>query len=101
MAPAKGKFSQLTPTLFSNPILKFKIKTYKTLNNSNLKVAIPTLPGSLTIFYKTPCFIRLGREPTPCLGIVDSQSVKLFPMILEHTLNGRKRQILVDVIGRI
>ena len=45
--------------------------------------------------------LQLGREPTPSLGIVDSQSVKLSPMILEHTLNGRRRQILVDVIGRI
>lgn len=52
--------------------------------------------------------IQCGKEPTPSLGLVDSQSVKLAPMIYEHRgidgnkkINGRKRQILVDVLGRI
>ena len=50
----------------------------------------------------------LGREPCPSLGIIDSQSVKLAPMIYEHRgidgnkkINGRKRQILTDTLGRI
>jgi len=48
------------------------------------------------------------REPTPSLGLADSQSIKLAPMICEHRgidgnkkVNGRKRQILVDVLGRV
>ena len=48
------------------------------------------------------------REPTPSLGLVDSQSVKLAPMIFEHRgtdgnkrVNGRKRHVVVDVLGRI
>ena len=52
--------------------------------------------------------IQLDREPTPSLGFVDSQSVKLSPMIFEYRgidgnkkINGRKRQILVDVLGRL
>ncbi len=52
--------------------------------------------------------IQSQREPTPSLGLVDSQSVKLAPMIYEFRgtdgnkrVNGRKRQILVDVLGRI
>lgn len=52
--------------------------------------------------------IQEDREATPSLGLVDSQSVKLSPRIgLERGLdgnkkiNGRKRQILVDVKGRI
>jgi transposase len=52
--------------------------------------------------------IQLERAPEPSLLIVDSQSVKLSPMIFEDRgidgnkkVNGRKRQILVDVIGRI
>lgn len=52
--------------------------------------------------------IQLDREPLPSLGLVDSQSVKLAPMIFEHrgvdghkNINGRKRHILVDVLGRI
>lgn len=52
--------------------------------------------------------IQLERSPDPSLLIVDSQSVKLSPMIFEDRgidgnkkVNGRKRQILVDVIGRI
>ena len=51
---------------------------------------------------------KLGREPTPTLGEVDSQSVKLTPMICEFRgidgnkkINGRKRQILTDTLGRI
>ncbi|MCB9081401.1 MAG: transposase [Lewinellaceae bacterium] len=52
--------------------------------------------------------IQLDREPDPSLLISDSQSVKLSPMIFEHRgtdgnkrVNGRKRQVLVDVLGRI
>ena len=52
--------------------------------------------------------LQLNREPCPSLGLVDSQSVKLAPMIYEHRgidghkrINGRKRHILVDVLGRI
>ncbi len=52
--------------------------------------------------------IQEDREATPSLGLVDSQSVKLSPRIgVERGLdgnkkiNGRKRQILVDVKGRI
>lgn len=48
------------------------------------------------------------REPLPSLGLADSQSIKLAPMIFEHRgfdgnkkVNGRKRQILVDVMGRL
>ena len=44
----------------------------------------------------------------PSLGLVDSQSVKLAPTIFEHRgtdgnkkVNGRKRHILVDVLGRV
>lgn len=49
-----------------------------------------------------------GRKPTPSVGFADSQSVKLVPMLYEHRgidgnkkVNGRKRHILVDVLGRI
>jgi transposase len=52
--------------------------------------------------------IQLERAPEPSLLIVDYQSVKLSPMIFEDRgidgnkkVNGRKRQILVGVIGRI
>jgi len=48
------------------------------------------------------------RKPTPSLGFVDSQGIKLTPMILEDRgidgnkkVNGRKRHILVDVLGRV
>jgi transposase len=51
---------------------------------------------------------RVGRSLTPSLLCVDSQSVKLAPMIFEDRgldggklVNGRKRQILVDVEGRL
>jgi len=51
---------------------------------------------------------KLKRSPSPSLGLVDSQSVKLSPMIFEYrrtdgnkNINGRKRQILTDVLGRI
>jgi transposase len=50
----------------------------------------------------------LGRNPLPSLALVDSQSIKLAPMIFEHRgvdgnkkVNGRKRHILTDVLGRI
>ncbi len=50
----------------------------------------------------------LEREADPSLGLVDSQSVKLAPMIFEQRgidgnkkINGRKRQFLADVRGRI
>lgn len=49
-----------------------------------------------------------GRKPTPSLGLADSQSIKLAPMVFEHRgldankkVNGRKRHIMVDVMGRI
>lgn len=52
--------------------------------------------------------VQLERAPEPSLLIVDSQSIKLSPMIFEDRgidgnkkVNGRKRQILVDTIGRI
>ena len=52
--------------------------------------------------------IQLERSTEPSLLLVDSQSVKLSPMIYEDRgidgnkkINGRKRQILVDVVGRI
>ena len=52
--------------------------------------------------------LSLGRLPFPSLGLVDSQSVKLAPMIFEERgkdafkkVNGRKRHILVDVLGRL
>lgn len=48
------------------------------------------------------------RESTPSLGLADSQSIKLAPMIYEQRgvdgnkkVNGRKRQIMVDVLGRL
>lgn len=48
------------------------------------------------------------RESLPSLGLADSQSIKLAPMICEYRgidgnkkVNGRKRHILVDVLGRI
>lgn len=59
------------------------------------------------------CLNRLERKKhnrpgSPSLGIIDSQSVKLAPMIFEYRgtdgnkrVNGRKRQILTDVLGRI
>jgi len=52
--------------------------------------------------------IQLDKAPTPSLTFIDSQSVKLSPMIFEYRgvdgnkkINGRKRQILVDVLGRL
>ena len=49
-----------------------------------------------------------GREATPSQLCIDSQSVKLSPMIFENRgidnnkkVNGRKRQILVDTGGRL
>jgi len=49
-----------------------------------------------------------GREKSPSLALVDSQSIKLAPMIGANRgidghkkVNGRKRHILVDVTGRI
>ena len=51
--------------------------------------------------------IQNDREPTPSLGLVDSQSITLSPMNKNRGLdgnkkvNGRKRHILVDVLGRI
>lgn len=52
--------------------------------------------------------IEIDREASPSLCFVDSQSVKLSPMIFEDRgvdgnkkVNGRKRQIMVDVVGRI
>ena len=52
--------------------------------------------------------VAANREPVPSLVCVDSQSVKLAPRIFEHRgtdggkcVNGRKRQIITDVDGRI
>lgn len=52
--------------------------------------------------------LDLERQAMPSLGIVDSQSVKLAPMIYESrgidgnkNVNGRKRQLLTDTLGRI
>ena len=52
--------------------------------------------------------LSLDRNPFPSLGLVDSQSIKLAPMIFEERgadafkkVNGRKRHILTDVLGRI
>ncbi len=52
--------------------------------------------------------LQKGREPLPSLGLVDSQSIKLMPTChIERGLdgnkkvNGRKRHILVDILGRI
>lgn len=49
-----------------------------------------------------------GREEYPSVFCIDSQSVKLSPMIFEHRgidahkkVNGRKRQLLVDSEGRL
>jgi transposase len=52
--------------------------------------------------------IKSGKDAAPTLMCIDSQSVKLSPMIYEHRgidankkVNGRKRQFLVDSDGRI
>lgn len=52
--------------------------------------------------------LMAGRAATPSLVCLDSQSVRLAPRIFEHRgldggkhVNGRKRQILTDVQGRI
>lgn len=52
--------------------------------------------------------IETGRKATPSLGLADSQSIKLAPRLIEQRgvdgnkkVNGRKRHVLVDVLGRI
>ncbi len=52
--------------------------------------------------------VREGREPSPSLLCVDTQSIKLSPFIFEHRgtdahkkINGRKRHLLVDTGGRL
>ncbi|WP_223654244.1 IS5 family transposase [Hymenobacter psoromatis] len=52
--------------------------------------------------------VAAGRPATPSLVCLDSQSVRLAPRIFEHRglhggkhVNGRKRQILTDVQGRM
>jgi transposase len=52
--------------------------------------------------------LDLEKQRYPSLGIIDSQSVKLAPMIYEYRgidgnkkINGRKRQLLTDTLGRI
>lgn len=52
--------------------------------------------------------VAAGRPATPSLVCLDSQSVRLAPRIFEHRgtdggkrVNGRKRQLLTDVQGRI
>lgn len=49
---------------------------------------------------------QLGRNPQPILGAIDSQSVKIVPLINQATgidgnkkINGRKRHIMVDSQG--
>ncbi|MBO9616839.1 MAG: IS5 family transposase [Dyadobacter sp.] len=51
---------------------------------------------------------RVGKKSYPSLLCIDSQSVKLNPMICEHRgtdphkrINGRKRQLVVDTQGRL
>ena len=51
---------------------------------------------------------RVGKMPTPSLVCIDSQSVKLHPMICENRgldpnkrINGRKRHLVVDSQGRL
>lgn len=51
---------------------------------------------------------RQEREPTPSLTCVDSQSVKLAPMIFEDKgldgnkkVNGRRRQVMADTLGLV
>jgi transposase len=51
---------------------------------------------------------RVGKMPTPSLVCIDSQSIKLGPMICEERgldpnkrINGRKRQFVVDTQGRL
>ncbi len=50
--------------------------------------------------------VSLGREPSPSLGAIDSQSIKIVPFISEtkgidgnKKINGRKRHIIVDTQG--
>jgi len=52
--------------------------------------------------------VAAGRLATPSLVCLDSQSVRLAPRIFEHWrlnggkhVNGRKRQLITDVQGRI
>lgn len=52
--------------------------------------------------------LQNGREALPSLGLVDSQSIKLMPFNNKSRgidgnkmVNGRKRHVLVDVLGRI
>ena len=52
--------------------------------------------------------LKVGREASPSLCFADSQSVKLAPMISyergldgNKKVNGRKRHILTDTLGRI
>lgn len=49
-----------------------------------------------------------GRKPLASMALADSQSIKLAPMIYEYRgtdgfkkVNGRKRHILTDVLGRV
>ncbi|HEY4788574.1 MAG TPA: IS5 family transposase [Bacteroidales bacterium] len=51
---------------------------------------------------------QTDREVTPSLGCIDSQSVKIAPMIFEDKgidgnkkINGRKRQVMVDTCGLV
>jgi transposase len=51
---------------------------------------------------------RIGKEPYPSVLCIDSQSIKLHPLICEDRgtdphkrVNGRKRQIVVDTQGRL
>lgn len=51
---------------------------------------------------------KIKKSPSPRVGLVDSQSVRLAPMIYEFRgidghkkVNGRKRQFLTDTMGRL
>ncbi|MDP4209190.1 MAG: transposase [Bacteroidota bacterium] len=62
--------------------------------------------GTLTFSLNGHLRKQSNREETPSLGCLDSQSIKLAPMIYEDKgidgnkkINGRKRQVLVRYFG--